>query len=322
MKLSEACDAFLRDIRAQGRKSETLRGYGILLRLLRQYASGRGVEDLEQVDSGLLRDWRECWDLAPGTSRTRIAQTKSFFSFAVEADWIERSPAAKLRAPKDAAPPTMPLSRDEVRGLLVAAEGMARERALLMLMRYSGLAIGDAATLATSALAGDRLTLRRAKSGNLVLCCLPEPVIDALSGIAGPGRQHYFWTGESSPRTSTNFWRARLHRVAGLAGVEGFKPHRLRDTFAVELLAAGVSMEDVSVLLGHSSIRTTERYYAPWDLSRRDRLLAIVRDANSRDPLVRWLALSAEKEKAEAVPAASANGSANPSVEPEHVGAF
>ena len=41
-------------------------------------------------------------------------------------------------------------------------------------------------------------------------------------------------------------------------------------------LATGVSTDDVSVLLGHSSIRTAERYYAPWDLSRRNRLLAVV----------------------------------------------
>ena len=319
MKLSDACEAFLRDMKARGRKSETLRGYGILLRMLRHYATDRGAEDIEQVESGLLRDWRESWNLAPGTSWTRIAQAKSFFKFAVDADWIERSPAAKLQPPRDDAAPTMPLSRSEVRALLVATEGKARERALLLL-RYSGLAIGDAATLATSALAGDRLTLRRAKSGNLVLCCLPEPVTDALARIARPGRAHYFWSGESSPRTSTNFWRARLNRLAKRAGVEGFKPHRLRDTFAVELRAAAVSMEDVSVLLGHSSIRTTERYYAPWDLSRRNRLLTVVRDVNARDPLVSWLAASGQNERAEAVPAAPANGSAIPSKRPEHIG--
>jgi integrase/recombinase XerD len=41
-------------------------------------------------------------------------------------------------------------------------------------------------------------------------------------------------------------------------------PHILRDTFAVELLLSGVPMEDVQILLGHTSIRTTEKNYAPW----------------------------------------------------------
>ena len=310
MTLADACEGFLRDARARGRAGETLRAYERLLGQLRAFADGCGVEDLERVGSGLLREWRESWHLKAGSTRTRIAQTRAFFSFAVEADWIERSPAAKLRPPKDDAPPTMPLSREEVRAMLVAAAALARERALLLLMRFSGLAIQDAATLATSALEGDRLTLRRAKSGTRVLCCLPAPAADALRSLAGPGRAHFFWTGSSQPRTCAGFWRSRLNHVAGLAGVAGFRTHRLRDTFAVELLAAGVSMEDVSVLLGHSSIRTTERYYAPWDLSRRNRLLAVVRDVHRRDPLVEWLSDAVENQVAEAVPAASANGSA------------
>jgi len=40
--------------------------------------------------------------------------------------------------------------------------------------------------------------------------------------------------------------------------------HRFRDTFAVSLLEKGVSIENVSVLLGHASVRITERHYKPW----------------------------------------------------------
>jgi len=55
-------------------------------------------------------------------------------------------------------------------------------------------------------------------------------------------------------------------------GVPDCRPHRLRDTFATRKLLAGVPLEDVSRLLGHSSIRTTETYYAKWT-SARTRLL-------------------------------------------------
>jgi integrase len=53
--------------------------------------------------------------------------------------------------------------------------------------------------------------------------------------------------------------------------------HRFRDTFAVELLKAGVPMERVSVLLGHSSIKVTEKHYSPWVRARQEQLEADVR---------------------------------------------
>jgi len=48
--------------------------------------------------------------------------------------------------------------------------------------------------------------------------------------------------------------------------------HRLRDTFAVYYLSKGMPMEEVSKMLGHENIATTQRHYAPWDKSRQDRV--------------------------------------------------
>ena len=53
-----------------------------------------------------------------------------------------------------------------------------------------------------------------------------------------------------------------------------FHSHMLRDTFAVELLLAGYSIEDVSYLLTHADIKVTQEHYAPWVKSRRDQLAA------------------------------------------------
>ncbi len=63
----------------------------------------------------------------------------------------------------------MPLSRDEFRALVGAAAKKPKEQALLFLMRFSGLSIGDAVTLRHDAINGNHLTLRRAKSGELVM---------------------------------------------------------------------------------------------------------------------------------------------------------
>jgi len=51
-----------------------------------------------------------------------------------------------------------------------------------------------------------------------------------------------------------------------------FHSHMLQDTYAVEMLLAGVSLEDVSRLRTHKSIKTTEKYYARWVNRRREQL--------------------------------------------------
>jgi integrase len=56
--------------------------------------------------------------------------------------------------------------------------------------------------------------------------------------------------------------------------------HRFRDTFAVALLENGNSIETVSRLLGHTSIKITERHYNPWVKSRQVALDAAVQGAN------------------------------------------
>jgi integrase len=58
---------------------------------------------------------------------------------------------------------------------------------------------------------------------------------------------------------------------------ENGRAHRWRDTFAVELQLARVPIDQVSVLLGHQSIKVTERHYSPWVKSRQEQLEAAVR---------------------------------------------
>jgi integrase len=68
----------------------------------------------------------------------------------------------------------------------------------------------------------------------------------------------------------------KVFTTAKLA-IKGGHPHRFRDTFAVSLLLKGVSIEIVSKLLGHRSIKVTERHYSPWVKARQDQLETEVR---------------------------------------------
>jgi integrase len=87
----------------------------------------------------------------------------------------------------------------------------------------------------------------------------------------------FFGSGEPKLWSSTDDWQRALKGVFKEAGIPDGHAHRFRDTFAVGLLQAGVPMERVSVLLGHSSIKVTEKHYSPWVRARQEQLEADVR---------------------------------------------
>lgn len=223
----------------------------------------------------MARAFRATWTLHNSAASKRLDYMRAFFRFAQDSEWVTENPAKKVKAPKVTAPPTLPFSREEM-GAILAAAGNLEVRALVLLMRYSGLRISDAVGLSAKRIHDGRLLLRTAKTGTLVHLPLPEFVITALQAVERPNG-YFFWTGESRRTSVCDTWRKRLAPVFEAAGVEGAHPHRFRDTFAVELLLAGVPLERVSILLGHTSTRITERHYAPWVRDRQEQLEADVR---------------------------------------------
>ena len=287
MTVQDACHAYLAEVKARNARKSTIESYRCLLGQLQSFAERAGIASLDGLDSNALRNWRAQWRWAPNTQRRALAQLRAFFSFARREGWIAASPAGNICLPQSDARPTMPLSVAEMRAMLAASAACQATQAMLLLMRYSGLSIRDAATLRKDAVTdtGEVVT-QRAKTGELVTVALPEQALAALEAASEPGRPYYFWTGRSEPVTAAKLWRKRLAKVAAKAAVKDFHPHRLRDTFAVELLLAGVLIQDVSTLLGHSSVTTTERHYAPWNLARRMRLAKIVRETHQQDPIL------------------------------------
>ena len=62
--------------------------------------------------------------------------------------------------------------------------------------------------------------------------------------------------------------------------------HGFRDTFATELLLAGVPTDRVAVLLGHQSAKVTEKYYSAWTAFLQRQVEADLQRAWKCDPIV------------------------------------
>ena len=297
VSIDAACEAFMSDAEARGLRPATLKKYRVLFEQLREFARQGGFRYLYELDLPALRRFRESWRDRPVSAVKKLERLRAFYRFAAESRWIAENPALLLRNPKVSQRPTEPFSQEEMVRILAACEQYSddyarrglpsskRVRALILLLRYSGLRIGDAAACERKHLRGDRLFLYTHKTGVPVYCKLPRFVVEALEEMPTSSERYFFWSGIGSRENNTETWRRRIRKVFELAGIENGHPHRFRDTFAVELLLAGVPMERVSVLLGHSSIRVTERHYAPWVRSRQEQLEADLERAWARDPV-------------------------------------
>jgi integrase/recombinase XerD len=183
----------------------------------------------------------------------------------------------------------LPLTREEMIRILAACDAYGdgygrtgqdnarRLRALVLLLRYSGLRIGDAVSLPRERIANGRLFLYTAKTGTPVWCPLPDVVTQSLEAVRGTSEKYFFWTGESKLKSAVGDWQRSLGKLFRLAKVPNGHAHRFRHTFAVELLLASVPIERVSILLGHSSTQITEKHYTAWVRARQEQLEADVR---------------------------------------------
>ncbi len=302
--VSDAVKIFITDKKVQGLTLGVIKKYTLELGRFSQFCERKSVYTVQGITRELLTDFCATWETwyPSGNTRSKVRERcRSFLRYCYEAKWLERiPPLPKIKVDE---PPTMPLTVEEYKRLLDAlyivcpldrkggtqrSDGLTEKartklHALLQLMRYSGLAIGDALTLQRSSLIFTddihRIVTSRQKTGTDVSVPIPHAVAEELLALTNGNPKYIFWSGEGQANTVGKMWANRyirpLFEAAGLA-TGRMLSHRLRDTFAVDLLKRGVPMEEVSKLLGHTSIRTTEKHYAKWVKGRQDRLDKLV----------------------------------------------
>ena len=280
--IAEWREKFLKSIEKENLASETQRKYRLIFRQLEAFAQDKGLRFVNEFDLDMLMQFRNTWTDQPLSATKKIEQLRSVFRFAFKLKWIEENPAADLKKPKIEEDTTGdPFTEDEMTRIIKAAkEDSPAVLAFVLLMRYSGLRISDAATLRVDSLQGRYVSVKMRKTGGLVKVQLPEFVADMLRGLSHSNPDHFFWTGSSKVTTVTNLWRhKKLARVFKRAGVEGY-PHQFRHTFAVRLLEAGTPIEIVSNQLGHKNIRITQKHYEKWTNQRQKAADEAVEAAN------------------------------------------
>lgn len=291
--LREAVAKNLADAEARNLKRESIKKIrDVLERRLLTFCRAQGYRTLKQLNVDAVREFRNelVEDYSPNSVRKRLEYVRAFLSFCQHSGWIAANPAAVIKAPRADHSPTLPFERTQIRAMLKAAAmfpttgkfragNRKRIRAMILLLRFGGLRISDAAVLGRTQLRGDKLFLYTQKTGTPVWVPLPGRVVAALHDAPSDSPQHFFWNGRCLPTSAVKIWERTFQRVFQLAKIPDGTIHRFRDTFAVELLLKGVPIDQLSILLGHSSLTVTEKHYSPWVKARQQQLEAAVRKA-------------------------------------------
>ena len=291
--IREAVAKNLADAGARNLKPESIKKiHDVLERRLLTFCTAQGYRSLKQLDVDAVREFRNelVQDYSPNSARKRLEYIRAFFRFCQHSGWTAANPAAVIKAPRADPSPTLPFEDTQVRAMLDAADkfpatgkfkagNRKRVRAMILLLRFGGLRISDAAVLERTRLRGDTLFLYTQKTGTPVWVPLPSHVVEALHEAPSDSPKHFFWNGRCLPTSAVKIWERTFQRVFELANIPDGTIHRFRDTFAVELLLKGVPIDQLSILLGHSSQTVTEKHYSPWVKARQQQLEAAVRKA-------------------------------------------
>jgi integrase/recombinase XerD len=271
---------------------------------------------VSELTLAVVQEWRGTWGVSPLVTYKRQKEVIGFFWFCERAGWLPRKFSSdmakalgKIQVKTVETGYFMP---HEYRSIVDATYiysdrpsvdkhnsltlGGERIRALTELMRWTGLRIRDAVTLEKHLLLHDtdtglwRVMVCQKKTGDPVYCPIPPHVADMLRKIpasqkGNTNERYFFWTGNGNPKTAVANWQRSYRKLFDLASLKEADlpkrchPHMLRDTFAVEALLSGMRIEEVSTILGHSSVRITEKHYMPWVRARQASLNRSVMDS-------------------------------------------
>jgi integrase/recombinase XerD len=254
------------------------------------FCEEKKISRLSQLDIQALKEFRVTWSPAANAlTRSKWQERlRSFLLYCKRNKWISENPAELLSRINVGDTHTDYFTPDDMAKILAAVDlyhgrGEAVElwrkkaKAFILVSRWSGLRISDVCVLTTDKIVGDSLYLYTRKNGVHVYVPLPQQVLDALNALPREHKNFYFWNGRKKVLTLKNNWWRTLNRIFAHAKLgKRSHPHMFRHTMAIELLLAGVSIEEVAAILGHS-IRICEKHYAGWVKARQEKAAIAVR---------------------------------------------
>lgn len=282
----DALSAYLAWLQGRPLAARSRQAYGHQVRRYLMWLGDRSPVDGDPLADEAARDWAvrdykrhlkavEQWK--PASVNLALAALDSFYTQLGLGRTVVRREDLRAKAPRA-------LSEEQQRRLLrIAERASARDRAIVVMLLYTGLRLAEVVALdiddvRTSARKG--VVIVRSGKGDtyreVPLNALVRQVLDEWlteRGTLVPDGQRALFLGRGGRRLAK---RSVDDVVRGLGKDAGVKlsAHVLRHTFLTAMVRQGSDLVLVAELGGHRRLETTRRYSLPSDA---DRLLAVER---------------------------------------------
>ncbi len=270
---------YLMDLYRRNCRPNTIRSRFASIFVFLQYLKAQGRQLLEQVgreDVCAFIEQEQDRGLRPASVCCRLEGLYAFIGFLVDREVL--SPDLLKRKLRVKVPDSLPRAIDpqDVRGLLAVIQ-RPRDRALVLILLRTGMRIGELlnTTLSDVNMAEKRIEIfesRKNRVGRVVY--LADDACQALEHwlMARRWKTELIFSGQGGRPLSYEVVRSRFVSLLNQADLvhKGYTLHCLRHTFASELLNAGMRLECLQQLLGHSSIEMTRRYARLTDITRKE----------------------------------------------------
>jgi integrase/recombinase XerD len=287
---------YLRHKYRQNCKANTLKNDFTTITLFLSYLKICSKSELNQINRADLEAFVEHEQdrgLKIVSVSNRLGSLYAFLRYLIEHDLADAqllTRKIKLKVP-DALPRAM--DADDVKCLLAVLDDV-RNRAMILLLLRTGMRIGE--LLNTKVidvhLADKKIMVyegEKNRKGRAV--CFSNDAGEALKDWLQQrdSQKQYLFYGRGGYRMSYNNARVIFKKYLRRAGLEhkDYCLHCLRHTFATELLNAGMHIECLQQLLGHSSIEMTLRYARLSDKTREQeyfKAMAIIEGEKIHEP--------------------------------------
>ena len=200
------------------------------------------------------------------TMNSIVSALRFFFTHTVDRPDLARK-LVRLAHPRKL---PVVLSRDEVARLLNATTCL-KHQAALSVAYGAGLRVAEVSTLKVADVDSERMLLRieRGKGGRYRNAMLSQDLLLLLRQWWKVGRQQgvmhrdgWLFPGQHSmkPISTRQLYRVVIEAAQAADIAKRVGPHTLRHSFATHLLNHGADLRALQLLLGHSSLSTTQIY--------------------------------------------------------------